>query len=86
MSDMKNRLSRYYCQYSGILIGFALVFVFLSGVRAYPFWHQSLSSGPALVMTLVTATLFSYAAHQLLTYLNLRLFRRIGDATSTCSR
>lgn len=83
---MKNRLSRYYCQYSGILIGFALVFAFLFGVRTYPLWQQSMSNGPALVMTLVSATLFSYATHRLLTYLNLRLFRRIGDAASTCSR
>lgn len=83
---MKNRLSRYYCQYSGILIGFALVFAFLFGVRTYPLWQQSMSNGPALVMTLVSATLFSYATHRLLAYLNLRLFRRIGDAASTCSR
>lgn len=83
---MKNRLRRAYCQYSGILIGFGLVFAFLSGVRTYPFWHQWLSNGPALVMTLVTATLFSYTTYRLLTYINLRIFLRIGDDTATCSR
>ena len=83
---MKNQLSRYYCQYSGIVIGFGLVFAFLFGVRTYPFWQQTMSNGLAFIMTLVTATLFSYVTHQLLTSLNLRLFHRIGDADSTCSR
>ncbi|UTT43199.1 hypothetical protein [Exiguobacterium aurantiacum] len=83
---MKNRLSRYYCQYSGMLIGFGLVFAFLFGVRTYPVWQQWLSNGPALLVTLLTATLLSYVTYRLLSALNLKLFRRLGDATSTCSR
>lgn len=80
---MKNRLSRYYCQYSGIVIGFGLVFAFLFGIRTYSFWQQWLSNGPAL---LVTATFISFMTYRLLSALNLKLFRRLGDATSTCSR
>lgn len=57
---MKNRLSRYYCQYSGIVIGFGLVFSFLFGVRSYSIWQQWLSDGLALPITLLTAMLFSY--------------------------
>lgn len=83
---MKNRLSRYYCQYSGIVIGFGLVFTFLFGVRSYSVWQQWLPSGSALLVTLFTATLFSYVAYRLLSALNLRLFRRIGGMTFSCSR
>ncbi|WP_198662224.1 hypothetical protein [Exiguobacterium sp. TNDT2] len=83
---MKNWFSRYYCQYSGIVIGFGLVFAFLFGIRTYPVWQQWLSTGPALLVTLLMATLSSYVTHQLLSALNLKLFHRLGDATSTCSR
>ena len=83
---MKNRLSRYYCQYSGIVIGFGLVFTFLFGVRSYSVWQQWLPSSSALLVTLFTAMLFSYVTYRLLSALNLKLFHRLGDATSTCSR
>lgn len=83
---MKNRLSRYYCQYSGIVIGFGLVFSFLFGVRSYSIWQQWLSDGLALPITLLTAMLFSYVTYHLLNALNLRLFRRIGGMASSCSR
>ena len=83
---MKNRLSRYYCQYSGIVIGFGLVFAFLFGIRTYSFWQQWLSNGPALLVTLLTATFISFMTYRLLSALNLKLFCRLGDATSTCSR
>lgn len=82
---MKNRVSRTYCQYSGIFIGFGLVFAFLFGVRTYPFWQQSMSNGIALVMTLITAMFFSYMADQLLTRFSLRLIRSVAG-TSSCSR
>ncbi|KGI86619.1 MULTISPECIES: hypothetical protein [Exiguobacterium] len=83
---MKNRLSRYYCQYSGIVIGFGLVFAFLFGIRTYSFWQQWLPNGFALLITFLTAMLFSYVTYRLLSALNLKLFHRLGDATSTCSR
>lgn len=83
---MKNRLSRYYCQYSGIVIGFGLVFAFLFGIRTYSFWQQWLSDGVALLATTLTATFISFMTYRLLSALNLKLFRRLGDATSTCSR
>ncbi|WP_214830621.1 hypothetical protein [Exiguobacterium sp. s56] len=83
---MKNRLSRYYCQYSGIVIGFGLVFTFLFGIRTYSFWQQWLPNGFALLITFLTATLFSYVTYRLLSALNLRLFRRIGGMASSCSR
>ncbi|WP_214827588.1 hypothetical protein [Exiguobacterium sp. s26] len=83
---MKNRLSRYYCQYSGIVIGFGLVFTFLFGIRTYSFWQQWLPNGFALLITFLTAMLFSYVTYRLLSALNLKLFHRLGDATSTCSR
>ena len=83
---MKNRLSRYYCQYSGIVIGFGLVFTFLFGVRSYSVWQLWLPNGSALVVTLITAILFSYVTYRLLSALNLRLFRRIGGVASSCSR
>ncbi|WP_214709755.1 MULTISPECIES: hypothetical protein [unclassified Exiguobacterium] len=83
---MKNRLSRYYCQYSGIVIGFGLVFAFLFGIRTYSFWQQWLPNGFALLITFLTAMLFSYVTYRLLCALNLKLFHRLGDATSTCSR
>ncbi|WP_161566912.1 MULTISPECIES: hypothetical protein [unclassified Exiguobacterium] len=83
---MKNRLSRYYCQYSGIVIGFGLVFAFLFGVRTYSFWQQWLSGGVALLATILTATFISYVTYRLLSALHLRLFRRIGGIASSCSR
>lgn len=83
---MKNRLSRYYCQYSGIVIGFGLVFTFLFGVRSYSFWQLWFPSGLALLVTLITAMLFSYVTYRLLSALNLRLFRHIGGMTSNCLR
>lgn len=83
---MKIRLSRYYCQYSGIVIGFGLVFAFLFGIRTYSVWQDWLPSGLALLAAVFTATLFSYVTHRLLSALNLKLFRRLGAATSTCSR
>ncbi|WP_404353891.1 hypothetical protein [Exiguobacterium aurantiacum] len=83
---MQNRLSRYYCQYSGIVIGFGLVFTFLFGIRSYSVLQQWIPSNLALLVTLITATLFSYVTYRLLSALNLRLFRRIGGIASSCSR
>lgn len=83
---MQNRLSRYYCQYSGIMIGFGLVFMFLFGIRSYSIWQQWLPSGLALLVSLFMALLFSCTTYFLLNVLSLRLFRRIGGVPSTCSR
>ncbi|WP_128123629.1 hypothetical protein [Exiguobacterium sp. AM39-5BH] len=83
---MKNRLSRYYCQYSGIVMGFGLVFSFLFGIRSYSVWQQWLPIGLALLLTLLTATVFSCVTYRLLSALNLSLFCRIGGMASSCSR
>ncbi|STO06953.1 MULTISPECIES: hypothetical protein [Exiguobacterium] len=83
---MKNWFSRSYCQYSGIVTGFGLVFAFLFGVRTFPFWQQLFSNGVTFMMTLVTATLFSYMTYHLFNRLNVFIFRRIGAASSACSR
>ncbi len=85
MSDVKNWVSRYYCQYSGIMIGFGLVFAFLLGIRTASFWQQWLSNGPALAAGLGTACLFSLFAYMLLSHIQASLYKHLGEAT-TCSR
>ncbi|MCT4784485.1 hypothetical protein [Exiguobacterium himgiriensis] len=81
---MKKSVSRYYCQYSGILIGFGLVFAFLLGIRTVPFWQQWLSNALALVAALGTASLFSIVAYAVFNRIQAFLFRFLED-TTMCS-
>lgn len=82
---MKQRLSRYYCQYSGIIMGFALVFVFLFGLRSFSLWEAFLPSPYPFLCTLLASVLFSVAAYFTLDRLRMLFFKHLPATSQTCS-
>lgn len=82
---MLHRFNRFYCQYSGIIMSFALVFVFLIGIRTYSTWEKLMATIPAFLCTLFTSILFSYVAYFVFDRLRLFIYKQFPGSPSSCS-
>ena len=82
---IKQRFSQWYCQYSGIIMSFGLVFMFLSGLRTYSIWTQILPSPFALLSALIASGLLTVIAYKTMDHLRLMIYKRLSPTFKTCS-